>query len=142
MSHECVAGDGMCKSFQSHGVAGLVADGGIRDIDAIIQLSFPAYASGAVSDHATLNYKLATKPITVSGVVIDHGDLLHGDSNGVHMIPVKYHHAIAEACCLTRDFETRAHILNRRTDLNSREQFEMVGQLAAERQEKCMALMG
>ncbi len=141
MSHECVTGDGMCKSFQSQGAVGLVANGGIRDIDAINQLGFPAYASGAVSDHATLNYKLATEPITVSGVVIDHGDLLHGDCNGVHLIPVKYHHAIVETCCLTRDFETRAHILNRRTDLNAREQLKKVGQLAAERQEKCMALM-
>ena len=141
LSHECVTGDGMCKSFQSQGAVGLVANGGIRDIDAINQLGFPAYASGAVSDHATLNYKLATEPITVSGVVIDHGDLLHGDCNGVHLIPVKYHHAIVEACCLTRDFETRAHILNRRTDLNAREQLKKVGQLAAERQEKCMALM-
>lgn len=141
MSHECVTGDGMCKSFQSQGAVGLVADGGIRDLDAINQLGFPVYASGVVPDHATLNYNLATEPITVSGVVINHGDLLHGDCNGVHLIPVKYHHAIVEACCLTRDFETRAHILNRRTDLSAREQIEKVGQLASERLGKCMALM-
>jgi regulator of RNase E activity RraA len=129
MSHEC------------QGAVGLVADGGIRDLDAINQLGFPVYASGVVPDHATLNYNLATEPITVSGVVINHGDLLHGDCNGVHLIPVKYHHAIVEACCLTRDFETRAHILNRRTDLSAREQIEKVGQLASERLGKCMALM-
>lgn len=141
MSHECVAGDGMCKSFQTNGGVGLVADGGIRDIEAISKLGFPAYASGAVCDHATLNYKLATEPIIVSGVSIEQGDLLHGDCNGVHLIPVKYHHAIVEACCITRDFETRAHIINRRTDINARKQLEQVHQLAAVRREKCMALM-
>ncbi len=141
MSHECVTGDGMCKSFQSNGCVGLVADGAVRDLDAINKLAFPVYASGAVSDHATLNYKLVSEPITISGVSINTNDLLHGDNNGVHLIPEKYHHAIVEACCLTRDFETRAHILNRRTDINARDQLAQVDELANVRKEKCMALM-
>lgn len=139
--HECVAGDGMGKLFQVAGCAGIVSDGGARDLDGLSRIGFAMFGSGAVCDHATLHYTLADAPVTVSGVTIDHGDLLHGDNNGVYLVPQPYHHAIVEACCLTRDFETRAHIAQRRSDLALKERLNQSNKLAVDRADKCRKLM-
>ncbi len=132
MTHECVTGDYMCAMFQAGGCVGLVADGGIRDLEAINHLGFTVYGSGTMSDHASVNYKLANEPITVSDVTVDHGDLLHADINGVHLIPAEYHNEIVEACRVTSEFETGGRIIARRTDLGAREKWTMVKALVEE----------
>ena len=141
LQHECGVGDGMGKSFKMSGCVGLVTDGGARDLDGLSQLGLSVFAAGAVSDHATLHYRQVDKPVTISDVAIHPGDLIHGDKNGVHVIPAIYHHAIVEACCLTRDFETRAHILLRRSDLSHQEASSRVTELAQIRSDKCKQLM-
>ena len=119
--HECVLGDGMGKMFQAAHGAGVVSDGGARDLEALTRLGLPVFGRGAVCGHASLAYKLAAEPAVISDMAIDHGDLLHGDQNGVHLIPAPYHHAIIEACCLTRDFETHAPLVNRRCNVTAYE---------------------
>lgn len=139
--HECIAGDGMGKMFRAAGIVGIVGDGAARDIDALSRLGFAVFGSGAVCDHASLHYTLATEPVLVSGVTITNADLIHADKNGVHIVPAPYHHAIIEACCLTCDFERRAHVINRRSDLSATEMMKQVNELVKVRRERSAALM-
>ena len=139
--HECIAGDGMGKMFRAAGIVGIVGDGAARDIDALTRLGFAVFGSGTVCDHASLHYTLATEPVSVSGVTITNGDLIHADKNGVHIVPAPYHHAIIEACCLTCDFERRAHVINRRSDLTVTKMMEQVNELVRVRRERCAILM-
>lgn len=139
--HECVTGDGMGKTFMAAGIGGVVTDGGVRDVPAMTRLGLPVFAAGLACDHACLVYHLATAPIAVSGVTIAEGDLIHGDVNGVLRVPARYHHAIVEACCLTRDFETRAHIVGRCSGISPAAKFERTLGLAKARRASCSALM-
>jgi regulator of RNase E activity RraA len=141
LQHECIAGDGMGKMFRAAGIVGIVGNGAARDIDALTRLGFAVFGSGVVCDHATLHYTVTTKPVTISGVTITNGDLIHADNNGVHIVPSAYHHAIIEACCLTCDFERRAHVINRRSDLSATRMMEQVTILNKVRGERCAAAM-
>ena len=70
------------------GIAGVVTNGLIRDLDEIEDLRFPVYASGT-SVHGTLkNHPGWTgEPVCVGGVVVTPGDIVVGDSDGVVVVP-------------------------------------------------------
>lgn len=138
---ECVAGDGMVKSFKTYGACGLVTDGGARDIERINKVGFALYGSGTVTDHATLVYHLTQQPVSVSGVTFANGDLVHADNDGVLLVPAVCHAGIVEACTLARDFETRAHLIFRRTDLNLPEKQRAVAELWEAHQTRCRPLL-
>ncbi|EHP87034.1 RraA family protein [Methanotorris formicicus] len=69
------------------GVLGVVVDGGIRDIEDINTLKFPAFAryvvpnAGKPLDEGEINV-----PITCGGEVINPKDIVVGDCNGVAVI--------------------------------------------------------
>jgi 4-hydroxy-4-methyl-2-oxoglutarate aldolase len=138
---ECVAGDGMAKTYKAHGACGLVSDGGARDLEGINYAGLTVFGSGTVADHASLIYHLSPEPVTISGLTFANGDLVHGDRDGVIVIPERCHAGIVEACALARDFETRAHLIFRRTDLALEEKRNQVANLYTSHQERCQALL-
>jgi 4-hydroxy-4-methyl-2-oxoglutarate aldolase len=72
---------------QANGVAGLVIDGGVRDIDRIAARGFPVFARGvsmlgtAKSDAGTLN-----AVVVCGGVPVLPGDWVLGDGDGVVVV--------------------------------------------------------
>ena len=139
--HECVLGDGMAKTAMTVNCCGVVTDGGARDLDGISSLGFSVFGKGPVVDHATLVYKKAAEPVQIGGIEVGDGDLIHADQNGVLLVQVAYHHAIIEACFLSRDFETRAHACLRRSDKSPDEKLRHVGELNEHRKAACDKLM-
>lgn len=70
------------------GLAGVVIDGGIRDVAEIIKLKFPAYArmiTSAAGEPRGLGE--IGIPIKIGGVRIFNGDWLIGDEDGVVVVP-------------------------------------------------------
>ena len=69
------------------GIAGMVTNGLVRDIDEIQELRFPVYATGT-SVHGTLKSHpgWTGEPVCVGGVVVNPGDIVVGDSDGVVVI--------------------------------------------------------
>ncbi|MHB0938225.1 MAG: RraA family protein [Armatimonadota bacterium] len=141
-TRECVAGDGMAKIFKAYGACGIVTDGGVRDLERIDRAGLAVFGSGVTPDHATLVYRVTQQPVVISGVTFATGDLVHGDGDGVIVVPENSHAGIVEACTLARDFETRAHLVFRRTDLALEEKRKWVADLYGAHQERCRALLG
>ena len=80
-------GEVMCSSYQAFGSVGLITSGGGRDLEQVRELKYPAFTGCTICAHAychTLNIGL---PIRVGGLMVNQGDLLHGDANGVTNIP-------------------------------------------------------
>jgi 4-hydroxy-4-methyl-2-oxoglutarate aldolase len=73
------------------GVVGIVTDGGIRDILELRDLGFHCFASGLVPSHGNPRLVEVNVGVQIDGVRVKPGDLLHGDANGVTIIP----HSIA-----------------------------------------------
>jgi regulator of RNase E activity RraA len=69
------------------GVAGIVTDGGVRDILELKQLGFHCFASGLVPSHGNPRLVEVNVAVQIDGVRVRPGDLLHGDANGVTIIP-------------------------------------------------------
>jgi 4-hydroxy-4-methyl-2-oxoglutarate aldolase len=72
---------------QVKGVAGLVLDGGLRDSDEIGHLGFPAFARGT-GVFRTVKHEQGElqTPIVVGGVLVNPGDVIVGDADGVMSI--------------------------------------------------------
>lgn len=81
-------GDVMMKFINQKGVAGLVADGPIRDIEEIYELNIPIYATGSTPGGPYKNGPGEVNvPISCGGVVVEPGDLILGDADGIVVIP-------------------------------------------------------
>ena len=84
-----VLGDLISTKARHRGIAGFVVDGLVRDLPAIRALGdFPVFARGATPigplhrGPGEVNY-----PVSVGGIVVQPGDLVMGDLNGVVIVP-------------------------------------------------------
>lgn len=83
-----VCGDLMVSCMDKLGVAGLVVDGTVRDIETLREIGMPVFARGTVcgagdkDGPGEVNF-----PIACGGVVVNPGDLILGDENGIVVIP-------------------------------------------------------
>ncbi len=85
--HGCHFGDGMSNTARRLGAIGLVTDGGVRDVDTVREMGFHYFAPGMVPAHGNHGFIEAQVPVEVSGVLVNPGDLIHADVNGVITIP-------------------------------------------------------
>jgi 4-hydroxy-4-methyl-2-oxoglutarate aldolase len=114
---ECVAGDGMAKTMLSVGVLGLVTDGGIRDIRDIINQGFKVFGLGHVVQHTPLVWSGLYEPVQLGGITVRTGDIVHGDVDGVILVPRESWGKIAKACQVALDFEKKAHVVLRQSGI-------------------------
>src|SRR5512139_2427716 len=71
------------------GMVGLVTDGGVRDLLEVRRLGFQYFAAGLAPSHGNPRLIDVNVAVMIDGVRILPGDLLHGDVNGVTIIPAK-----------------------------------------------------
>lgn len=83
-----VCGEIMALWAQRKGVAGFVIDGSVRDVKALRMMNFPIFAK-SVSPNGP--YKNGTGeinvPISIGNVVINPGDIIIGDEDGIVTVP-------------------------------------------------------
>jgi 4-hydroxy-4-methyl-2-oxoglutarate aldolase len=96
-SHACHFGDGMATIASRLGAIGLVTNGGVRDLAGVRALGFRYFAAGVVVSHGTFRLVSSGHPVEVSGVRVEPGDLIHGDENGVVLIPAEVADRVAAA---------------------------------------------
>lgn len=71
------------------GCIGTVTNGGVRDLDEVERLGFHFFASQVQVSHAYVHVVEFGAPVTVGGLTVHPGDLLHGDKHGVIQIPLE-----------------------------------------------------
>ena len=88
-------GDLMSLGAKTKGINGLVIDGCVRDADEIEAMGFPVFSRGlcilGTSNHGD---GFLNEPIIIGGVLINPGDIIIGDRDGVVVVP---QNRIAEA---------------------------------------------
>jgi regulator of RNase E activity RraA len=84
-------GDLMATTFQRLGAVAAVTDGGIRDLAGIRERApgFQMYSPGFVASGGVSSIVDIGVTVSVCGMVIAPGDLLHGDANGLVVIPTE-----------------------------------------------------
>ncbi|UCH48471.1 MAG: RraA family protein [Betaproteobacteria bacterium] len=71
------------------GIAGLVVDGGVRDIDEMVAHQFPVFArhTVATTGRTRLKVNAINAPIEVDGVMVKPCDVIVADSTGIVVVP-------------------------------------------------------
>lgn len=69
------------------GCLGCITNGGVRDLDEVREIGFQFFAAHVIPSHAYVHMVDFGIPIKVGGLVVNSGDLLHGDKHGVMHIP-------------------------------------------------------
>lgn len=85
--HGCHFGDGMTNVAKRVGSIGLVTDGGVRDIETVHEMGFQMFAVGTVPAHGNFGLDETQVPVEVGGVLVNPGDVVHADVNGVVVFP-------------------------------------------------------
>jgi 4-hydroxy-4-methyl-2-oxoglutarate aldolase len=91
------AGDATCAHFgelsatslQAHGVAGVVINGGCRDVDLIRSSGLPVFARYRTPQDAVSRWEVLAwgHEIEIERVIVATGDYVVGDADGVAVIP-------------------------------------------------------
>jgi 4-hydroxy-4-methyl-2-oxoglutarate aldolase len=105
------------------GCVGHVTSGCPRDLDEVRALGFGLFGLNPCVSHAYVRLVDFGKPVTIAGVTIRPGDLLHADQHGVCIVPLEVAPQLAEACaeverrerplleyCRSADFDLEAYI--------------------------------
>jgi regulator of RNase E activity RraA len=86
-----IAGMGglMGTAMWSRGFSGAVVDGGVRDLPQLKRIGFPVYATGPVPSTSVTHYRFGGMniPIKVDGTLVNAGDIITADQDGVVVVP-------------------------------------------------------
>jgi len=90
-------GEVMCASYQCFGALGIITSGPARDLDQVRRLGFAAFSNGAICSHSYSHITSIHETVSVGGLLVRPGDLLHADANGVCNIPETIASEVAHA---------------------------------------------
>lgn len=106
-SRAASAGDLLIGRLRARGCAGIVTDGGYRDLPGVVRTGLPAYQRATASPATPIALHPAdlNLPIGCAGVAIYPGDIIVGDTEGVVAIPAHLCAEIAEEAFATMQYE-------------------------------------
>jgi 4-hydroxy-4-methyl-2-oxoglutarate aldolase len=74
--------------YKALGCAGTVTDGCVRDLKEVREMGFQFFARGPGVSHAYVRLESVGDPVSVGGLTVRPGDLVHADQHGVLLIPI------------------------------------------------------
>ncbi len=84
-----VIGDLVLGMSKNSGVAAIVTDGCVRDIDGICKVGLPCFAAGVTPNSpARVGPGTVGLAVNIGGVQVNSGDVIVGDKDGVVVVPL------------------------------------------------------
>ncbi len=109
-----LCGGQMTATFKACGAVGVVTNGPSRDIDEIRPLKFQYIMSGVTPGHGDMAIHAINVPVSVAGMDVMPGDIIHMDENGACKFPAD---RLADVCknidALVKAEEKRAKALSK-----------------------------
>jgi RraA family protein len=101
-----ILGEIIMHLAMKRGAVGIIVDGSVRDVEAFAEAGFPCFARG-VSHRGP--YKEGpgeiNVPVVIGGAIVNPGDIVVGDSDGVVFVPPEYAESLSEQVRKTNDTE-------------------------------------
>ena len=92
-----LAGEVMTTMAMRLGAVGMVTDGGLRDVHEVRRLGFAYFARYVVVSHGNFGVVDVGEPLMLDGQEVKAGDILHGDANGIVIVPREVLDGLPEA---------------------------------------------
>ena len=105
-SRSCHMGEVMATTAKALGAVGCVSDGGLRDVAEVRALGgFQYFCPGLVVSHGNPVICEVGVTVSVAGMQVAPGDLLHGDANGILVVPDEIADRVAAEAMKVREEE-------------------------------------
>ena len=99
-------GEVLTVAAQARGIAGLVIDGAVRDIEAVAERRFPIFGRGlAIGACKKERIAMLREPIDVGGVTVRPGDIVVGTADGLVVLAQESVEQVLRAAVARRDRE-------------------------------------
>ena len=82
-----VSGGNMTTAMQVAGAVGVISDGPSRDIDEIREMGMQYLIKGATAGHGEFAVHAVNVPVSVAGMDVAPGEIIHMDENGAVKFP-------------------------------------------------------
>jgi 4-hydroxy-4-methyl-2-oxoglutarate aldolase len=121
-------GGNISLGMQARGLAGFVIDGAVRDVSELRELAFPTFARGVATAAADLGGPRGevNVPIACGNVVVNPGDIVVADEDGVVVIPPDAAEEVLAGVEALHSSHDRAKEILRRGEVTS------IGQITAD----------
>lgn len=111
-----LAGANMVSAMQAVGCIGLVSNGPSRDVEEIRSAKFQYMLSGVTAGHGAMAVQAINVPVTVGGMDVAPGEIIHMDVNGACKFPAdKMEAVLANVKALIKEEESRIGRLRKAT---------------------------
>lgn len=104
-----IIGDGMAYTMRALGAVGAVVDGNARDLPGIDKAGLQMWATGQVPGHGPFHLVEHGVTVEVAGLVIEPGDILVCDGDGVTRVAPPMAADVVKACEKVREKESAMH---------------------------------
>jgi regulator of RNase E activity RraA len=99
-------------------ITGLITNGRVRDAGDLRRLPYPVYAAGLCVARAHMRLTEVGIPVTVAGLTVEPGDIVHGDEHGVLRIPPEALPDIIPKAALIREDEQKVVSWSKSSDFS------------------------
>lgn len=105
-SRSATLGDVMVIQARYSGVEGFVMNSSVLDSQRIKELGVPVFSNGiAIKGAEKASTGWINYPVSVGGVVVNPGDIVLGDGDGVVVIPAQWAEEVLEKCKKREEYE-------------------------------------
>jgi len=91
-----ISGGNMSTAMKASGVVGVISDAPTRDVDEVREIGLQYLVTGATPGHGEFVIKAINVPVSIAGMDVCPGEIIHMDENGATKFPREHMSGVLE----------------------------------------------